>query len=636
MKRIEKAHNVGDMHPSKPWMWTEYKPGKFDWRPVKGNKKSEGAPAAPAKKTDDVSSEQQPTQPTSAPAPKKEGTEYNPPKPKVKYSSAPNVKIDIPETWLIKTGDKTTKTANRDKIIALMTDKTDDELIKRVGEGRMHPFNLQIMYDILASRGVDENKIKIPNKLKDFWDREERKQKSLNSMLNAKTADEDEEEEYNPNLMGMDADAFLEEFQNGDMGWADKSDKRVKREFNNLTTLTDRQRYDAFLDYAKRKSPDYMDASRVVKDLNGAYLTFILSDMNPLFLSSGGAGVGKTWGLNKLLENLNYKQLTDADSVEDGDWNYVKCANPKSDKDFFQMLKKYNGKDNQGKPHILIFDDADSIMMGKQYISTLKTIADGDPNSRVFRDPDGTGTIKFTGKIVVITNKTGDDLMDNSENPEDVNAILSRAAKRELKFTVEENLEILKERYKDMDLPGLTLSPSDEAKAREEVYHFIVDNKDKLDPAKFTVRKFREVMTEVQSEFIQASVAKNNAAIKNLINEKKGGEWRKTALKTLNKAEDVILGTADDLFEKAAVVVPESKVEGALKKILANDPKAYKELFGDLKPKEMAKRAVEQAKEDPEGVDIENEETEEEVAKAFCNTLGDMTIEEAESILFDK
>jgi len=30
------ARNVGDMHPTKPWVWTEYKPGQFDWRPVKG------------------------------------------------------------------------------------------------------------------------------------------------------------------------------------------------------------------------------------------------------------------------------------------------------------------------------------------------------------------------------------------------------------------------------------------------------------------------------------------------------------------------------------------------------------------------------------------------------------------------
>ena len=27
---IEKASKVGDMHPNGKWVWTEYKPGKFD------------------------------------------------------------------------------------------------------------------------------------------------------------------------------------------------------------------------------------------------------------------------------------------------------------------------------------------------------------------------------------------------------------------------------------------------------------------------------------------------------------------------------------------------------------------------------------------------------------------------------
>lgn len=30
-------HKVGDKHPTKPWVWTEYAPGKFDWRKDKSN-----------------------------------------------------------------------------------------------------------------------------------------------------------------------------------------------------------------------------------------------------------------------------------------------------------------------------------------------------------------------------------------------------------------------------------------------------------------------------------------------------------------------------------------------------------------------------------------------------------------------
>ena len=42
---LEKAHNVGDVHPNGKWVWTEYKPGKFDWRGKKADS-SNSAPAA--------------------------------------------------------------------------------------------------------------------------------------------------------------------------------------------------------------------------------------------------------------------------------------------------------------------------------------------------------------------------------------------------------------------------------------------------------------------------------------------------------------------------------------------------------------------------------------------------------------
>ena len=36
-EEVMKAHQVGDMHPNGKWVWTEYKPGHFDWRPLKGH-----------------------------------------------------------------------------------------------------------------------------------------------------------------------------------------------------------------------------------------------------------------------------------------------------------------------------------------------------------------------------------------------------------------------------------------------------------------------------------------------------------------------------------------------------------------------------------------------------------------------
>ena len=51
---FEKAHKVGDVHPNGKWVWTEYKPGKFDWRGIKkgakgGSKATTGGAAATTK-----------------------------------------------------------------------------------------------------------------------------------------------------------------------------------------------------------------------------------------------------------------------------------------------------------------------------------------------------------------------------------------------------------------------------------------------------------------------------------------------------------------------------------------------------------------------------------------------------------
>lgn len=583
------------------------------WRKMdkkKGDEATGGAPAA-ASQTTATTSDSQPE--------KKVEDAYKKPKSKVKYSVAPAVEINIPNEWEIKLSDGKTKKAHRDKLIAMYEGFDDDKLVSRFNDGKLSPRNLHLIYDILASRGIDESKLKFPKKLQNFWAKEEQRIAKIKNLTSVSSGNE-EEEDYEDNLKGFDVDGFMKQFENGDEGWKEKSDKRVRQAFNNFTALTDRQKYDAFLDLMKRNQPDYQKPAEVIADLNLAYLAFITTDMSPLFISSGGAGAGKTYGMNKILEALNYKQLNEeaGDDPSGADWGYVKCPNPKSDKEFFRMLKKYNGTDADGNPHILIFDDADSILTGKQYQTTMKTIADTDPDSRLFKDPDGGGVIKFTGKIMVISNKTGDDLLSNSDSPEDIKAILSRATKSDIQFTVEENIEILKNRYKTMEIAGLTMSPQEEANAREEAFQFIVDNKDKLDPAKFSVRKFREVMVEIQSDIKGSEAAKNNAQIRALIGDRTGKTWKRKALQILNKGEE-----AD--FEKAGGN-PAGEVKSKLEEIKRNKPELYKKLFGNITPEQGSKRALKQEEE-------EKEETDEEVKKAFEESLGEMSVEEAEEIL---
>ena len=65
---IEKARNVGDMHPNGKWVWTEYKPGKFDWRVAKKSDK-----ASKQKKYGDMNVEE-----TKEPEKKEKGSEKAP------------------------------------------------------------------------------------------------------------------------------------------------------------------------------------------------------------------------------------------------------------------------------------------------------------------------------------------------------------------------------------------------------------------------------------------------------------------------------------------------------------------------------------------------------------------------------
>lgn len=624
---IEKAHKVGDAHPKgKNLVWTEYKPGKFDWRPPKkgdapaagnsGSNTSTGGGNSDTKDAPQGNNRQEDDDDLTS----KSG--YKKPAAKVQYKRH-NEKFDIPvpNRWtVVSIARGITKTAHLDKVMAMLEAKTDDDLLKVLNNHHLNRFQRQIAYDIAQSRGIPESKIDTRGSLEDEW----KKQESIYNKTHVnKVSDEDDtEEDYELNGISVEeCEEFIREFPNGDQGWREKNDKRVQRMFNGLSTLVDRQRYDSFLDFKKRQDADYLTPHEVVCDLNADYLTFMETDMSPLFISAGGAGAGKTYGFKKLAEELNVKKLEEGDDPATADWGYVNCANPKSEREFFEMLKKYNGTDGSGRPHILLFDDSDAILTSKQYRATMKTIADTDPKSRVFKDPDGNGTIKFTGKIMIITNKTSDGLISaaGSDGAEDVKAVLSRATKSDIQFTVNENMEILKERYKTMGIDGLKMPPSVEDKAREEVFQFIKDNKDKLDPAKFTVRKFREIMVEVQNEFIRAHHSKNNAQIASIVGSGRG--WQKKAMGVLNKAdEELDIMKAEDVEATPAFKKMSKEAKKKLADIKKKNPKLFDELFG--------KRALAILDTDDEpSDDMEEEDTEK------GNDFGAMSLAEAEELL---
>lgn len=525
---------------------------------------------------------------------------------KVQYKSAPAVDIKLPNSWDIKKPNgsivKIQASVQAEKYAGL----SDDNLLKILNNKSGNPYARHLAYEEAAARGIDETKIKTDGTLKDYWDKQERIQKmSSQQQNNEDEEDFDDNEIYEMNLRGMDIEDIMQQFPDGDEGWKDPKDSRIKKEFNNFKTLTDRQKYDTFLDYQKRQDPDYVNPVEQIQNLNAEYLDFLDGNASSFLISAGGAGVGKTWGFKKLCELLNLEKF-DTKSMKpgDGDYDWVVAPNIKSEKQLNEFLAQHNGK-------IILFDDNDAVLTRQDMKAVMKTVNDNDPESRLFKDPESGQMIKFTGKIACITNKS----LDSLSSDEDGKAVLSRAKKLEVKMTINENLEILKDRYKTMTIDDLDLSPKEEEQAREEAYQFILDNRDKLDPAKFTVRKFRDVMLDIQSTQRRDKFSKTSATAASVVGNKKQ-DWRKIAMKSLNKAQEDELNKEEN---ENGYKKPNSKLKKKIDELRKKNPKLIEQLFGAGAADHTDSNSF-------------SNPSDSEAEKALLNDFG-MSIEEAESLL---
>ena len=307
--KIEKAHQDGERHPKNPKLiWVSSAAGgKGDWRTdpnMRGKKANAGGGGAAASASgvgastsgqvsgggEDNGGNQQ-NQPQ--PAQPKQKFKYTPKEPKIEYTEKKNP----------RTGKTNTITAKgQAEAYAKLTDDALLKFLNNPGKpgSKNSMYCRQIAYDEARARGIEEDKIDVKGTLKEYWD----KLKAIKQQTeddNDSDVDEEDFEDYDTEaLHGFDVDAFAEQFPNGDKGWMNEDDKRVKAAFNNLTSLVDRQKYDAVLDMLKRREPNYKSPSRVVKGLNKSYLGFLVSKSSPLMVSAGGAGVGKTWGFKKM------------------------------------------------------------------------------------------------------------------------------------------------------------------------------------------------------------------------------------------------------------------------------------------------------------------------------------------------
>ena len=502
----------------------------------------------------------------------------------------------------------------------------DDHIIKFVNAQNMAPESRQVAFDIAYERGIPEDKLNVGGTLQKFWD----KQKRLQNDINTHSNDDDDETQWQSvdtgldnfeNVTGQTVEEFMSQFPEGDMGWMSQEDDRVKKAFKNLKTPSDRRLYDNFIDAEKRKNPKYVNQKMQLNRLRKSYFSFLSPDSSaPMLVSAGGAGVGKTWNFNHIAQDYCGMVKWDSDKAkkaeESGqeytDFDYIVAPQINSVPKLCKFLSKYKDK-------VVVFDDNDALLTDNEMCNIMKTLCDGTKSNRYFAEYDdkgkatGKNTI-FKGKIVVMTNKSSDQLLRNP----DAGAVMSRADRNEVNFTINENIEALKDRYMKMDCNIKIPSYDDaqEKQLRQDIFDYIVDNKDKLDPRGFTVRKFVELYKKAASEINAAEAAKQSAsAAEDLAPE----DWRDSGLDILNKSdENYVLSTnlafydpEDDLSEE------ERKKYANIFKRIDSDDWEFKETSEDEKE---------------DKINNKNKSSKKKIKKSFDADLG-MSLSEAEDIL---
>lgn len=686
-------HQVGDTN-SKGEVWVEYKPGKFDWRPAKHKavlalqQHGGGGQQKPATQPQPSGNAggQQPVNP------KKNLSDYTPnelvdfanqastsalekivndkkqdkdirqiafnvlkkrddydkakvdssdlsgghvakPAATVQYKTKkPAIDIELPDTWTVrvpgKNGVLENKTASAAGLRKLYASKSDDDLLKILNNPNGRWQNRQIAYDEAAARGIDEDKIDVSGKLQKEWDSQKRKHDYAESLKG--NFNEDEVDAVEVDWKGLDHEAFMQQFPDGDDGWLNKDDPRVQKQFNGFKTIKDRQQYDALKTYYEPTTPGYLNPDNKIGQLNEQYDNLIKYDTTPLFVSAGGAGAGKTYGWEVVADSNNLKQLESDDKAADNDWGYVMCSDPDDDKDFRSMLAKYNGTyitdDGEEHPHILVFDDADKILTSKAGAmkALMKKITDNNPKNRIFVNPETGENEVFKGAILIMTNKNVSAI---SSANEDAKAILSRGMVNDMQFTRAETMELINNRFMEMKLGNYQKAfekQFPDKKKQEEVRQIVKDwleeNVNDADPGKFTPRTFIQVMALAGP--IIAKGGKMNARMLNgSVQVGTTVPWQAQALKLIKAEENEIEKADEDEFSQEARVEAKEKLLKNKEELKKKDKKKYNALYG--------KRAIDAFL---FGEDTAEDDEPEETKKAQEIDFG-MSLDEAENIL---
>lgn len=487
---IEKAvqRKVGDMHPNGKWVWTEYKPGKFDWRPPKKN--ASGGTDSGSGSSD--------------------------------TSSGGAAKKTATTTTTVKKG----KPMDSQKLVQWAAQTSDDNLLKVANNKNGNAQMRMIAYKQLESRGFDMSKVDTSGTLGQLMKMTQGAKSSTTSSQGS------EDDTVSGAAAGASVDIDDDTDEGGDDGdqitekwYLNKNDDRVKKRFN-LKTKEGRIKYDQFVYKEKKKEPDYKNPVEVIQDLNEQYLEFLDNPEQRFMISAGGVGIGKSYGFNKIAELLNMKPFEEGDQPGDDDYDIFEAPDVNSGKQLLGILKAHNGK-------IIVFDDNDKVLRRADCASVMKK-ATATTGKRIVGDPDDIkSNFEFTGRIMIMTNK---DLNSLAEN-EDTKAIISRAMMvSEIYLTVPEQIEVMKSRYQDYEFkqaPRLD-DEAEDKKERDEIMKLIEDNQKNIDPAQFTTRTFQEILIN-KRKVDNANEKRNNPAFAAMIGSKQK-DWKKVALDVLTKA----------------------------------------------------------------------------------------------------
>ena len=577
---IEKAvsRKVGDAHPNGKWIWTEYKPGKFDWRPIKNSKQSDSSSSG----GDD-------------------GAKKTPSKPSASQIAGAKAKAGKP--------------MNSQQLIDWAQKTSDDNLLKVANSKNGNAQMRKIAYDALEQRGFDMTQVDTSGTLGQLM-------KMTGKTGATKTSNSDDSEDDVASAAD-DADVDIDDDSDGgtdgnkitEKWYLDRNDDRVKKMFN-LKTKEGRIKYDQFVYKMKKKEKDYKNPVEVVQDLNEQYLEFLDNDEQRFMISAGGAGIGKSYGFNKMAELLNMKPFEEGDSPGDGDYDIFEAPDVNSGKQLLNILKAHNGK-------IIVFDDNDKVLNRADCASVMKK-ATATTGRRIVGDPDDIKqNFEFTGRIIIMTNK---DLSQLAES-EDTKSIISRAMMvSEIYMTVPETIEVMESSYQDYEFPSAPRldDEGEDKKERNEIMNLIKKNQKNIDPSQFTTRTFQEILTN-KRKVDKANEKRVNPAFAALIGSK-AKDWEEVALGVLTKAamndsitsepSDELLKAEEVLFEKG--YCPEDDgVDYTVDEPEEEDDevtKAEQVLFGD----EFEKAEFSEKK--SQEIDIFNET--------------DMDLQKAETILF--